>query len=241
MLKIVVCEDMEEFKKTFISIIKEVIIKFNIDYEIISFYEYDNKLEEIIKSNEIKIYILDIVFPGMEGTQIASMIRNYDIKSFIIFITSYFDDNMNKLINNRFMFLKYINKNSDYKKELIENLSYALKNIYKNNIIVLNYNNIKCRIATEDILYIYFIKVERKICIVTTYNNFKFNMSLIEIFNMLNDNFMYSYKSCIVNIQQISYIDKKNKLIIFKNKANINMLSKKYMKEILDYLSKKTS
>lgn len=239
MIKFVICEDIKTFKDIYISIINKLAIQFNIEYEIFCFTSYNSKLQNIIDSDDIKIYILDIELDNAYGTDIANKIRMNDIKSFIIFITSYYNKYTASILENKYMFLKYINKKIDYQKELIDTLTYAIKNVNKNNIIILKNDGIQHRIETKDIVYIYFIKVDRKINVITTYGTFPFNKSLNEIYEMLNDNFMYSFKSCIINTEQIKSINSKDKIIKFKNGLQIDMLSKKYMKEIQDFLKKK--
>lgn len=238
MIKFVVCEDNEIFNDKYVEIINKVAIKLKIEYEIISFTDYNKELQKIIDSNDIKIYILDIQLPHSYGTDIARKIRIKDIRSFIIFITSYYNKYTADMLENKFMFLKYIDKEKNYTKELNNILIYAINNIKNNNIIILKNDGIQYRIETKNIIYIQFIKIDRKVCIVTLYGSFLFNKSLNEIYDMLNDNFMYSFKSCIVNTEQIKNIDNKNKIIKFKNGIEIDMLSKKYLKELKQLLKK---
>ena len=89
------------------------------------------------------------------------------------------------------------------------------------------------RFYTNDILYIEYIN--RKSKIYTNYNSVSFNISLLELKSMLNDNFLYSHKSCLVNIQRIKKINKKEKIIYFDDGSETNLVSLKYLKEILKH------
>ena len=47
---------------------------------------------------------------------------------------------------------------------------------------------------------------------------------------MLDDRFIYSHRSAIVNKDRIRIYDKKNKLILFDDGSNINLVSTKFNK-----------
>lgn len=85
--------------------------KLKIDYKIYSFFNYTNEVYEIINNNTIsnKIYILDIACPSNSGTSAATEIRKSDIKSFVIFITNYYNHYQQIMLANYFMFLAFIN------------------------------------------------------------------------------------------------------------------------------------
>ena len=93
------------------------------------------------------------------------------------------------------------------------------------------------RFYIQDILYIEY--VDRKSKIYTNYMTASFNISLSELKNMLDDDFMYSHKACLVNTEKIKKIDKKEKIIYFDDGFSTNLLSQKYSKELIYYLEHK--
>lgn len=71
------------------SIINKAIFKYNFAYEIKTFTEYCQGLqEEIDDSSKIKLFILAIdLRSDIDGIQIAQQIRTKDLDNYIIFVT----------------------------------------------------------------------------------------------------------------------------------------------------------
>ena len=90
MLRFIICEDNKEFIMKINTIINKVMMPYNFEYKINKFTQYNKEVGEIIaKKNETKIYILDIELPEISGLEIASEIRENDLESIIIFVTSH--------------------------------------------------------------------------------------------------------------------------------------------------------
>ena len=87
--------------------------------------------------------------------------------------------------------------------------------------------NIVHTIATKDILYIIRDK-DRKCTIQTTDNQIIVNKTLIELKNMLDNRFVYAHRACIVNYDRISQFDKKNKIILFDNNMETDLVSSRF-------------
>ena len=73
-----------------------------------------------------KVYILDIEAPSGSGIDIARMIRQRDIDSVIIFLTSH-DELGYTILKSQFMCLTFISKYDNY----VGNLKSALKKAVK--------------------------------------------------------------------------------------------------------------
>ena len=90
MLRFIICEDNKEFNNRLAMIINKVMMPYNFEYKISKFEKYNKEVEEIIiRKNEQKIYILDVELPEVSGLEIASTIREQDLDSTIIFVTSH--------------------------------------------------------------------------------------------------------------------------------------------------------
>lgn len=90
MLRFIICEDNKEFNSRISEIINKVMMSYNFEYKLNKFFEYNKEVEQVIfLKNEHKIYILDIELPEISGLEIASIIRENDQESTIIFITSH--------------------------------------------------------------------------------------------------------------------------------------------------------
>ena len=171
-----------------------------------------------------KIYILDIQVKNKTGIEMAKIIRKNDIESMIIFFTAYYNKYLKEIIKSRFMFLDFINKEDDYKKELKIALVSVIKNINKKNIIRFRSQNIIYTINVNDILYITRNK-DRKCIIKTDYTEYEVNKNLKDLYNLLDSRFSYSHRACIVNEERIVLHDKKNKIITFDNGDTTSIVS----------------
>ncbi len=230
MINFIVCDDIDIYVKDICNIIDKVMITNDVEYKIYKFNDYNNDFMNILnKDLSFKIYILDIETPTRSGIEVARIIRDNDIDSMMIFLTAYFDKYLKELIKSRFMFLDIIDKGDNYQSNLESTIKYALSNINKKNIIRFKDKNILYTIETKDIIYIIRNK-DRKCLIKTSYNIITVNKTLVELYEMLDDRFIYSHRSAIVNKERIRIYDKKNKLILFDDGSNINLVSTKFNK-----------
>ena len=92
MLEIIICEDNERQRNEVEKIISEGIMKLKLDTKIaLSTSSY----EEVIKyvetaSSKTFIYFLDVdISENINGIELAKIIRKYDPKGYIIFVTSH--------------------------------------------------------------------------------------------------------------------------------------------------------
>lgn len=213
-------------------------MKNNIEYQKHIFYEFNDEFIQIINSDiPNKVYILDIVMPNCDGTEIAELIRKTDLNSLIIFITSYYDEYEFEMLNGEYMFLKFIDKAANYQELLAETIENVVTKKNK-KILTINMKDTIFRFNPTDVTYINYDKKDRK-----TYINFSFNktipcnVSLKKMTSYLDNNFVTTKSCCIVNINQINNIDKVNKIIRFNNSKEIDMLSKKGMQLLISTIN----
>ena len=229
----IIYEDIPFFSTQITRVVDKIFKDLNLQYEKHVFKEYNKDFEKIIDSNmENKIYILDIVMPNKKGTEIAKMIRENDLDSLIIFITLYCDEYDQDVLTNDYMFLKFIDKSGDYAFELYETLYKSFKKKSK-SILTIDTKDTFYRFNSNLVTHLYI--EGRKSVICYGQNKIaKFNISLKNLKEQLPDCFAFSKNCCIVNCNLIKNIDKSNRIITFENGASTDLLSKKYMKEILD-------
>ena len=231
MINFIVCDDKKYFIDEVINIIDSVMINNNQLYNKFEFNEYNDEFIKIIYSNlEYKIYILDIEVNQNSGIDIARKIRNIDINSMIIFITSYYEKYTKDILKSKFMFLDFIDKKDDYKKELSQTLEYAISNIQKKNIIRFKSQGILYTLSANDILYIKRDK-DRKCTIKTSTNEYVVSNTLVELYELLDDRFEQCSKSCIINKDRINEKNYGQGYFITDTGEKINMLSRKYVCE----------
>lgn len=232
MVNFIVCDDNKAICENIVRIINRIMMKNKLEYKIHSYYDYDKKFMKIINNKmSNKIYILDIETPSASGIDIVRKIREIDVDSIIIFLTSH-DELGYVILKQEFLFLSFICKFDDYENKLKSSIKKALEMIGQKQVLnILDHNSIYT-IPLKDILYITRDSVDRKIIVITDYSEFKMNRSLNDIYNELNDDFVFSHRSCIVNKDRIRKIDKKNNIILFDNGIEIDMVNQEFKKKM---------
>ncbi|HHU54286.1 MAG TPA: response regulator transcription factor [Mollicutes bacterium] len=233
MINFILCDDNKEIVDKVSQIIDEEMMKNKNEYKKNVFNDYDAKFIKLVKSKlPCKIYILDIETPTHSGIDIARMIREHDMESVIIFLTSH-DELGYIVLKNEFLFLSFINKYDDYQNSLKKSIRKALEIIGKKRIIRFEDRGAIYTIPINDILYITRDNVERKVVITTDYSKYKVNKTLIEMLDLLGDVFKQSHRSCIVNTNRVAVVNVPKKKIVFDNGVEIDWLSSKYKNEVI--------
>lgn len=234
----IICEDSEIFIKKYISIINKVKKETNIEIMIYTFDGYCEGLKQLIYSNlENKIYILDLMMLDFKGNDIAKVIRNIDFVSLIIFITSYYKDFSMDIITGEYAYLKYIDKYKDYENELFKVLINTIIKFQDLKTLKIEIKDKIYNLVPKDITCIY--TEGRKIVAKNIYEHtITIPMTLNTIQSMLPDYFEFSKNCCLVNTNRIVEIDKNNRVIYFDNYTYINLVSRKYLKSIIEKLKK---
>lgn len=233
MINFIICDDNLMITKNVSEIIDKVMIKNDLQYEKHIFNNYNKDFLNIIKKPLLnKIYILDIETPAESGINMARKIRQNDIDSVIIFLTSHYELG-SVLLEDEIMFLTFISKFNNQEARIISAINKALKMIGHKQAIRFEDRGTVYTIPLKDILYITRDSVDRKTIIKTDYTEFKVNKSFQEIFGMLNNSFVQTYRSCAANKDRISSVNRKNNTIVFDNGLTIDLLSDNYKKEVI--------
>lgn len=237
MIKFVVCDDELFFRKKISKVIDRLFMDNNIEYKIDEFSGYDKNFEQIINTNmDAKIYILDIeIKNSISGIDIARLIRKNDWKSIIILVTSHTELGYEAL-KAQIMLLDFISKYDECDKNLDNILKKAIKQVNRKKAISFKSNGVSYRVFINDILYVVKDSVERKCIIKTTYNEMTVNKTLTEMIELLDDRVYLTHRSCIVNTEEISYVDWNNCIIHFNNKDTIDLISRDRRKGLRDYV-----
>ena len=233
MIKIAIIEDENIYIKQTRKILDE--LKFNIDEELktYEFSGYNKELEKFIKNNDSRtIYIIDIELKNSKsGIEIASMIRDIDWDSEIIFITNH-DKMFETVHRNIYEVFDFIEKYHEFDKRLMNDIKKILSKNVDKKIFSYKGRNVDLQIYLHTINYIYRDKSDRKTVIVTESTSFSINIGLKEILLLLDSRFKMVHRSCIVNTDKVSYYDWSKQKIIMNNNEEVCYLSKKYKKEI---------
>ena len=230
MVNVIICDDNEKDRNNVIQIVNNFMTKNNIEFKTHVYKDYNKSFDEIINSNiPFKIYLLDIETPSASG--IARRIRSKDVDSVITFLTVH-EELGNTILKNDLMFLSFINKFDNLKLRLTKSLKKALDLLNHRSIIKFTDRNTIYTIDMNDILYLTKESFERKTIIKTDYAEFKVNNTLAEIVEMLDDRFIQTHRSCYINNDRKSCIDKTKRIIYFDNGESTDLLSDKYRKVV---------
>lgn len=233
MVNIILCDDNKKDLKNIETIVQNFMQKNKIEYNMHLFNDYNKDFYSICESKlSFKIYLLDIETPSKSGIDVAREIRKRDLDSVIIFLTVH-EELGNIILKNDLLFLSFINKFDDCENRLIECLRKAMKLLNRKQILRFTDGNTIYSIKLDDILYITKESFERKTIIKTDYTEFKVNVSLADIKDLLDDRFIQTHRSCIINKNRTSKIDKQNRKITFDTGEVIDLVSEKYKKELV--------
>ena len=234
MINVIIYGENNNYLKKNMKVVNIALAKYNVDYRIYTFSDYNEDFETIVKNDLIKIYIID-VFSGGKGIDVALRIRKKEINSIIIFIADC-NKYQNAMFLNRLMVLDFICRNSNYEIRLCDDIIYALKIIYEKRSFTFKYNHVVYRIPY---LQINYIEKETGIkrCIIHTVNgNYYVVNSIQRLKEILGSSFFISHQSCIVNLKNIKKVNLVNNVIEFNNGEYTILFSEKYKKQLIKEL-----
>lgn len=232
MIDFIICDDNQNICKRVKNIVDKIMMKNKLAYSTCLFNDYDDNFLEYIKNRKkLIIYILDIVTPSRSGIDIARMIRRTDIDSVIIFLTGH-DELGPTILKKELLFLSFINKFDEADEMLTNAVEKALHILNVKKVLQFEEKSIIYTISLNDILYIRHDNIQRKSIIKTTCNEYSTYKSLVTLMSMLDGKFVKIHRSCIVNLDRVNVINKKDRIVTFDNNENIDLLSLKYLKEL---------
>lgn len=239
MIQFVICDDEAHFREKIKEVIHKIFMKNNIEYEIKEFSKYNASFEKLIEEKvSSRIYILDIELAGsISGIDIARNIRKNDWDSSIILVTSHSELGYEAL-KAQIMLLDFISKFDSTSKNLEQAIKKSLRKINVKKTVTFKAFSVTYRLYLDDIVYIVKDPMDKRCTVKTTYNEIVVAKNLIELYDLLGDDrFVFSHRSCIVNLDKVKDIDWKNSLITFNTGDTIDLLSRDKKKELRDYVN----
>ena len=239
MINFIVYDDEKKFLQRNKKTIDKAMMNCDYEYRCYLFDEYNDEFENIINDNiGLKIYLLDIEGKNKSGLDIVRTIREKynDWSSIIILITNHNELKYDAL-SNRLYLMDFINK-LDKWDELLEEDINRIINTYGSNkeCLVYEFNHSYKRIELKNITYIEKEKDSKKCIIHTLYGNQPISSSISDIFNKLDNRFIKTSRSTIINIEQISEYDKVTNQILFLNGSTTNDVSRLYKKDVIKHV-----
>lgn len=232
MINFIMIEDDLYYLNESKNVIDNVMMSYDINYDFTVIPKYN---KELINRDNFKIYIISY---DKDTLNIIKYIREDldDWKSLIIILYKEVEDK-NKIIKENLFIVDYINKNRNFDKNLFRNIQICLKNYdQRPNSLRYTYKNILYNIEFNKIIYIEK-EQENKRCIIYTKNKkYYIPGTLNNVKSLLDNRFIKSSRSYIINIEQVSSYDINSNTIIFKDKSKLDGVSRDNKKVVINYL-----
>lgn len=234
-MNFIICEDEQILANHYIKLINNYMMNYDIEYKIHLYDRYGNNFKnKISKINGNKIFILDIKTKEGSGVTATKEIREEldDWNSMIIIITSYTEYKY-ELIGKRLMVLDFINKNNNPDKRLKEDLNICMKNLdNKQNSLNFKYKGLVRVINYKDIVSIEKEQDSKRCIINTKDNKYYIQGTLNNIKKKLDNRFIKTHRSLLVNVDYIDYFKQSTNELFFKNKDKTYLVSRTGRKEV---------
>ena len=236
MLKFIIYDDEKQFLQKNKKIIDKCMMNYDCDYKCYSFDEYNETFENIIKNNsDLKVYLLDIEGKNKSGLDIVRIIREKynDWSSIIIMITSHNEFKYDAL-GNRLYLMDFINKLDNCEELLCEDIKRII-NSYTNSgeCLIYEFNHNLKRIEYKNIIYIEKEKDSKKCIIHTLYGDYPIAGTICDILTKLDDKFIKTSRSTIINTNQVSEYDIATNEILFSNGTKTTDISRLCKKDVI--------
>ena len=232
MIDFIVVEDNLYYINESKKIIDKVMMSYDMDYY---FMVYDKYRKELLNKDNFKIYIISY---QKDSIKLIKYIREEldDWKSLVIIL--YKDKKAKEeLLKENLFIVDYINKRKHFEEKLLRNIQICLKNYdQRPNSLKYTYKNILYNIEFNKILYIEK-EQDNKRCIIYTKNKkYYIPGTLNNLIKKLDNRFIKSSRSYIINTEQISSYDIKSNILTFKGKIRLNCISRDNKRMIINHL-----
>lgn len=246
MIDIYLCEDEEIQLSYFQKVIEEYLTEEHIDARVVSARRSPEQTLADIQENGSKraLFLIDIQLRGcsMDGFGLARELKKLNREYYLVYLTSH-EELAYKVFEYELGVLDYIvksprnflsNKISDHMRSRFNTIFEKIEKRERQEekeTIVIECGSRYVEVIVEDIIFIQAIKGRHQIEIHTPYQTMNVRQSLKDIYEMLDDNFLYVNKSCIVQKSMIREIDKKERIVILKGNYRVE-ISYRVMKGI---------
>ena len=240
MIELYGCDKMIEFieinidveNKQYKNIVDKVMMNYDIDYNYIAYKYNEKKLENKMKNEKFKVYIIYISENTLEIIKIIREILD-DWQSMIIAITD-IPTLKKEILEKGYLLIDCIGLNEISK--LKKCIQISMKNYdQRPNSIKYYYKKNYYNIEYRKIIYIEK-ELDNKRCIIHTQEKqYYIQKNLKNIQDLLDNRFIKCNRSFIINIEQMEFYDTKRNIIHFKNNICIDSVSREKKKEILNY------
>ena len=232
MIDFIMIEDNLYYIRESKRIIDKVMMNYDINY---NFIVYDKYRKELLNKDNFKIYIISY---NSDSIELIKYIREEldDWKSLMIIMYKNIEDK-NKVLKENLFIVDYINIKKHFEEKLLRNIQICLKNYdQRPNSLRYSYKNTSYNIEFQKILYIEKEPDNKRCIIYTKSKKYYIPGTLTQVLKLLDNRFIKSSRSYIINKEAISSYDNKSNIITFKNKIKLDGVSRENKKSIINCL-----
>ncbi len=234
MLKIVTINNDKEVETKIHDIINKGFMSYDFYYEYYSFNNDNKRLEQYLKEkHKPNVYIISDT-NGNSKDILKKIRKQYKDHNSFIFIININNLNLKHTIEEEYPFnTKVINDKTSEYNSLLDCIKYIAQihnSDDENTLTIKSKGNIR-RIPYEEIYYIEKEANTKKSIIVSSTENVPVNKPLNDIKKKLNEDFIQTHRSAIVNKNNVKRINIKEKQIIFQNGIVCSLISRSYKKD----------
>ena len=172
--------------------------------------------------------------PEIDGIDVARYVRYKlgDWSSLIIFVTN-FSKYRNKILTSRLDVLDYIKKSKRGYEELEEVIAIVLSKYGStDSCLTFEKDHSVFKIKYRDIIFIER-ELNSKCCILyTTSGEYRITKSLAEIEELLDNRFLRTHRSAIINVDKIIEYNVKTNTVIFSTGESTDLVARSKRKEL---------
>lgn len=221
MLSIIVCEDNKEQRKRITKFIEDSIMIENLDMKIDLSTESPDEIIDYLKKNKISgLYFLDVdLNSDINGIKLAEMIREYDPRGFIVFVTTHAEMSYLTFIYKVEAMDYIIKDNPENIRERIHQCilnahkKYSLKATELQKNFTIKVDDKIINIEYNKILFFETSNIIHKILLHAVDRQIEFYAKMKDIESKLDDRFYRCHRSFLVNKDNIKEIDKNARVV----------------------------
>ncbi|MGM9902583.1 hypothetical protein A5844_000109 [Enterococcus sp. 10A9_DIV0425] len=239
MLKVFVCDDEAVHRNRITKIIKNYLLMMDYDIEFQFATENPQDILAYISVNKTEgVYFLDIDLKAeMNGVELGKKIREYDPTAKIIFVTTYTD-----FVYLTFLYkveaLDYIIKDNEdqLRSKIIACIDIAIERYLNTALstreqIWLKSGPIDVKLYVDEILFFSSSPIPHKLIVHLDNRMIEFSGKIKEV-EKLSHLFCRCHQSFVVNLANVSEINKKERVVIMRNGAQC-LVSTRYLKKLI--------
>jgi len=229
MVNFIIYDDDYTRKELYTKVIRKFLYSSNDKYNIYEF-SVDNcdTRENVSHIEGVRIYLINLDMELSDGINIARRIReNGDFISPVLLITSRDKKNVIENLRN-ILFLDLLSYDENIVKNLLLSFGDAYKIVTRHSVYTFSAFDEVYRLPYNDIYYIVKNLKDDSVTIHTKDDSYLHYTSVKSVEKILGDDprFFKTHRSCIINLYNVSFYDRKDNVVVFNNGSTTNLVAR---------------